>query len=457
VQVASDPLGNAGAGGSTATFTVDTVTPTVTLPIDNTFINKAHTTGTVTFTFSEAPTAFTLADASAVGGTLSNLAGVGNTYTGIFTGAAQTHITDASVSVTAGSWQENNSDPGDGGSSALFEVDTLSTPQSATITVSKDPTAVQGQVISLSTLVAISDRFGLGFQKLELWDSQGTTFGGQFVANGVPQTGGHEVDISPADIANTVFDVGTLGGTDTLWAQLLQNNGQMSGWQQFAVTAPIDTGPVVLPTSTNISATHNQSFAVSSLFMASEPGYWRRDLTSAAFDEDGFFRTGDALDWMDAANPQTGLRYAGRIAEDFKLATGTWVRVGALRENLLQHLAPEVRDLVIAGENRNYIAVLAVPADPNTDRQTHARLRAKLTALADRAGGSAQRVLRLVFLTEKLSIDAGELTDKGIVNQRNILRRHSALVEQLYADAPGDHVIRVIPGTDGTPRRFRIK
>jgi feruloyl-CoA synthase len=101
--------------------------------------------------------------------------------------------------------------------------------------------------------------------------------------------------------------------------------------------------------------------------------------------------------------------------------------------------------------------VLAVPADPNTDRQTHARLRAKLTALADRAGGSAQRVLRLVFLTEKLSIDAGELTDKGIVNQRNILRRHSALVEQLYADAPGDHVIRVIPGTDGTPRRFRIK
>jgi len=178
------------------------------------------------------------------------------------------------------------------------------------------------------------------------------------------------------------------------------------------------------------------------------PGYWRRkDLTSAAFDEDGFFRTGDALDWMDAANPQTGWRYGGRIAEDFKLATGTWVRVGALRENLLRHLAPEVRDLVIAGENRNYIAVLAVLANPDTvdDRQMHARLRAKLTALADQAGGSAQRVLRLVFLTEKLSIDAGELTDKGVLNQRHILRRHSALVEQLYADAPGDRVIRVIP------------
>lgn len=76
----------------------------------------------------------------------------------------------------------------------------------------------------------------------------------------------------------------------------------------------------------------------------------------------------------------------------------------------------------------------------------HACLRAKLTALADQAGGSAQRVLRLVFLTEKLSIDAGELTDKGVLNQRNILRRHSALVDQLYAVAPGESVIRVIPG-----------
>ena len=141
----------------------------------------------------------------------------------------------------------------------------------------------------------------------------------------------------------------------------------------------------------------------------------------------------------------------GWVAEDFKLATGTWVRVGALRENLLRHLAPEVRDLVVAGENRNYVAVLAVPADPNTvdDRQMHARLRAKLTALADQAGGSAQRVLRLMFLTAKLSIDGGELTDKGALNQRNILRGHAALVEQLYADAPGDRVVCVI-GADGT-------
>jgi feruloyl-CoA synthase len=176
------------------------------------------------------------------------------------------------------------------------------------------------------------------------------------------------------------------------------------------------------------------------------PGYWRRyDLTAAAFDEDGFFRTGDAIDWMNAANPEMGFRYRGRIAEDFKLTTGTWVRVGALRSHLLQHLAPEVRDVVIAGENRDYIAVLAIAAAPGAvDAPVMARVRDKLTALANQAG-SARRVLRLAFLTKQLSIDAGEVTDKGVLNQRNILRRHAALVEQLYADAPGDHVICVSP------------
>jgi feruloyl-CoA synthase len=109
----------------------------------------------------------------------------------------------------------------------------------------------------------------------------------------------------------------------------------------------------------------------------------------------------------------------------------------------LQHLAPEVRDIVIAGENRNYIAVLAVPADPDSvgDSQMRARLRAKLKVLAQQSSGSARRVLRLAFLVEKLSIDAGEVTDKGSLNQRTILRRHSALVEELYADAPGADVI----------------
>jgi ribosomal protein L6P/L9E len=118
--------GTAGAGGSTPTFTVDTVTPTVAVSINNTDVNVANGTGTVTFAFSEAPVAFTLADTSAVGGTLSNLQKTDAThYTATFTGAANTNISNASVSVTAGSWQEGNGNAGAGGSTAAFTVNTL--------------------------------------------------------------------------------------------------------------------------------------------------------------------------------------------------------------------------------------------------------------------------------------------------------------------------------------------
>jgi feruloyl-CoA synthase len=122
------------------------------------------------------------------------------------------------------------------------------------------------------------------------------------------------------------------------------------------------------------------------------PGYWRRDdLTSDAFDEEGFLRTGDALDWAEDGNQQSGFRYDGRIAEDFKLATGTWVRVGSLRTHLLKSLTPEVRDVVIAGENRDYIAVLGIPSSAEIahDNAVQARMRAKLLALEAQASGSA--------------------------------------------------------------------
>ena len=85
--------------------------------------------------------------------------------------------------------------------------------------------AIGGEVLDLSGLVTISDPGFVGYQQLELWDSKGTLAGGQFVVNGVAQSGGHEIDVSPANVANTVFDAGTAGGTDTLLARLLQNNG----------------------------------------------------------------------------------------------------------------------------------------------------------------------------------------------------------------------------------------
>jgi feruloyl-CoA synthase len=178
------------------------------------------------------------------------------------------------------------------------------------------------------------------------------------------------------------------------------------------------------------------------------PGYWKReDLTAAAFDEEGFFCTGDALNWVDEHDPRQGLRYDGRIAEDFKLTTGIWVRVGLLRDHLLKHLAPEVRDVVIVGENRHYIAVLAVPSTPEIAESEagRARVRAKLTALAKQATGSSQRVLRLSFLTRPLSIDAGELTEKGSISQRGIVRQHADLIEELYADKPSNIVCAEAP------------
>ena len=99
-------------------------------------------------------------------------------------------------------------------------------------------------MINLSSLgVTISDPGNVGFTTLELWDDNGTVGGGQFVINGVAQTGAHEIDVTPANVANTVFDVGTAttAGTDALFAQLQQNDGTVTGWKQFSVTVPAPT------------------------------------------------------------------------------------------------------------------------------------------------------------------------------------------------------------------------
>jgi hypothetical protein len=132
---------------------------------------------------------------------------------------------------------------------------------------------VRGEQLALSSLASVSDPDHVGFQTLEVWDSNGTLSGGQFVVNGVAQTGGHAIDIAPADMTKTVFDVGTAGGTDTLWARLLGNNGQPisgwpTGWKIFTVTATPETPPTV--SVANVTATHGQSFAASVLFTASD-------------------------------------------------------------------------------------------------------------------------------------------------------------------------------------------
>jgi feruloyl-CoA synthase len=179
------------------------------------------------------------------------------------------------------------------------------------------------------------------------------------------------------------------------------------------------------------------------------PGYFGRpDLTAAAFDAQGFYRTGDAVGLADPDDLNAGLVFRGRIAEDFKLDTGTFVRVGAVRTALLS-AAPLLADAVIAGENRAAVCALAwlnaaeagklLGREPHAEGEliTDAAVRAELArALAghNATAGSAARIDRLLVMAGPADLDAGEITDKGYVNQRQVLAHRAALVELLYAD-----------------------
>lgn len=174
------------------------------------------------------------------------------------------------------------------------------------------------------------------------------------------------------------------------------------------------------------------------------PGYWRDPArTREAFDAEGFLCMGDALAWVDPERPELGLRFDGRLAEDFKLLSGTWVSVGPLCARLLAAMAPHVRDVVVAGHGRDYLAVLALPHDPSAmhDPAVRAHLAGMLRTLAREAAGSSARVLRLAFLASPPRIDAGEVTDKGSINQGAVLRLRAAEVEALYAEPPPAHVL----------------
>jgi T5SS/PEP-CTERM-associated repeat protein len=138
----------------------------------------------------------------------------------------------------------------------------------ATLSVSSVPNATRGKVIHLSSLVTISDPDNVGYQKLELYDTDGTVTGGQFKINGVAQTGGHEIDVTAANVPNTVFDAGTWGGTDTLYAWLLQDNGTLTARQPFTVTVPLPTVTV----HNDSSATPGQIINLASLVTISDPG-----------------------------------------------------------------------------------------------------------------------------------------------------------------------------------------
>ncbi len=182
------------------------------------------------------------------------------------------------------------------------------------------------------------------------------------------------------------------------------------------------------------------------------PGYWRQpELTRNVFDEEGFYSFGDAVRFVDPEDVNQGLLFDGRLTEDFKLGNGTWVSVGPLRVNILAALAPFIRDAVIAGQDRDFIAMLIfadtdacgalapeLPKDaaPETilrHEAVRARFQSLLRSLAKEATGSSNRVVRAILVEEPPSLDAGEVTDKGSLNQRAVLERRTDLVEELYA------------------------
>ena len=189
------------------------------------------------------------------------------------------------------------------------------------------------------------------------------------------------------------------------------------------------------------------------------PGYWRQpEKTAECFDAEGFYRIGDALKFVASNDVNKGFLFDGRVSEDFKLATGTWVNMAAVRAGIVSAFAPYVRDAVLTGLNCNHIGALLF-LDVDAARKiapelagaeepmlaAHAALRRifqeRLDALATTTTGSASLVARAIVLDAPPAIDRSEVTDKGSINQRAVMEARSNLVADLYDDPPPPHVL----------------
>src|SRR3954463_12991695 len=190
------------------------------------------------------------------------------------------------------------------------------------------------------------------------------------------------------------------------------------------------------------------------------PGYWRQpDLTAQVFDEEGFYLLGDAVRLIDPTDPTRGLKFDGRIGEDFKLANGTWVSVGPLRADLISALAPIAQDVVIAGLDADFVSAIVIPdvaACANllgVTARSHAHLadnaaliehlRTRLVEHARANASSTRCVRRAILLPSPPSLDHGEITDKGSINQRAVLHHRTECVAQLYSATPLPHVAEI--------------
>ncbi|MAZ06103.1 MAG: feruloyl-CoA synthase [Halomonas sp.] len=191
------------------------------------------------------------------------------------------------------------------------------------------------------------------------------------------------------------------------------------------------------------------------------PGYWREPgLTEKAFDEEGYYCLGDAFKYIDPEQPDRGFRFDGRVSEDFKLDTGTWVSAGTLRAHVIHFFAPYVQDVVIAGHNKSFVSAMVFPdwqhcreLANNSSNMTETELaehphvretfQRRLEEMAAHSTGSSTRVQRLRLLIEPPEIDNHEVTDKGSINQRAVLENRAALVDELYSDQPSPDILKL--------------
>ena len=228
----------------------------------------------------------------------------------------------------------------------------------------------------------------------------------------------------------------------------------------FTTPDCVRAGVIGLPAAGNIVklAPHEDKFELRVKSPSVTPGYWRRpDLTAAAFDEEGFYKLGDAARLLDERDPGRGLCFDGRIAEDFKLSSGTWVSVGPLRDKLIAAMSPFIQDVAIAGLDRDYLTALLLPdlaacaeflrvpsisyEQLSVQTKLLQVLRERLQAHAAQYPASSLCIRRAMLLPSAPSLDNGEITDKGSINQRTMLRLRSACIETLYEQNPPDHVI----------------
>lgn len=192
------------------------------------------------------------------------------------------------------------------------------------------------------------------------------------------------------------------------------------------------------------------------------PGYWKQpDLTEKAFDEEGYYLIGDAVEFVDESQPEKGLLFDGRVGEDFKLLTGTWVHVGSLRVAGIDAMKPVAQDIVVTGHDRDEIGFLIFPNIPECrtlcpdlpadaplvdllmSPAVRQRVRLGMAQMKQAGGGSSTYPTRALLMAEPPSVEAGEITDKGYINQRMVLNRRADLVEYLYQDVVDKSVITV--------------